>query len=104
HGGEARAGVDGIGTAHGRVVELAHELVAGASSECLDGLPLPAVAVLVGSDVSPGAGPQLANRSHFLPLRHIFAPTLCIVILRKPYKSLLQRSIEKSNAYPKYLI
>jgi hypothetical protein len=51
HGGEARARVDGIGTAHGRVVELANELVASAAGECLDRFTLATVAVLVRSDV-----------------------------------------------------
>jgi hypothetical protein len=47
-----RARVDGIGTAHGAVVELAHELVAGAAGECLDRFTLSAVAVLIRPDIS----------------------------------------------------
>src|SRR5262249_62230650 len=36
---EARAGVDVIGTAHGGVVELVHDLMPGAAGEWLGGLP-----------------------------------------------------------------
>src|SRR5262245_36270778 len=39
----------------GSVVELCDELVTGALGEDLDGLPLPAIAVLVGSDIGRGA-------------------------------------------------
>src|SRR5262245_49702154 len=56
----AALGDVGISTAYGRVVELCHHLlVASASSERLDGFPLPAVAVLVGADVGrEGAEPR----------------------------------------------
>src|SRR5262249_61410169 len=46
---EARAGVDVIGTAHGGVVELVHDLMPGAAGESLGGLPLSAGAGLVGA-------------------------------------------------------
>src|SRR5262244_3894487 len=67
---EARAGVDVIGTAHGGVVELVHDLMPGAAGECLDGLPLSAVAVLVSSDFGGRTGPQIGNRRNFRLVRH----------------------------------
>jgi hypothetical protein len=51
HGGKAGTSVDGISTAHSRVVELCHQLVPGAAGERLDGFTLPTVAVLVGSNI-----------------------------------------------------
>src|SRR5262249_2449548 len=45
HGGEAGAHIDGISTAHGRIVELINQLVPRPLSECLDCRPLALVAV-----------------------------------------------------------
>jgi hypothetical protein len=58
HGGEAGAHIDGISTAHGRVVELIDQLVPRPLGECLDCRPLALVAVLVGPDVGGRRGSE----------------------------------------------
>src|SRR5215218_9463029 len=58
HIGEAGPGVDRIGTAHGGVVKLSHDLVARSTGERGDGLSLATVAVLIGADIRRRAGPQ----------------------------------------------
>jgi hypothetical protein len=51
HQGEAWPGLDRIGAAYSRIVELVHKLVTAVPREGLDGLALAFVAVLVGADV-----------------------------------------------------
>jgi hypothetical protein len=50
-----------IRDAHGRIVELADEFIAGAPSKCFDRLPLLAGAVLVLADVGCGARSQVRH-------------------------------------------
>src|SRR5262249_60703082 len=85
HDGEAGARVDGISAAYGRVVELPHQLVAGTAREGRNGFPLPAVAVLVGSNVGRRASPQVSNRRNFCLGCHGLIPLYSMVILRIPY-------------------
>jgi hypothetical protein len=65
NGGKPGTGVDGIRTAHGRVVEFGHHFVPGARSERLDGFALTTVAVLIGTDVGRRGSSEVSNRNNF---------------------------------------
>ena len=62
HGCKARSRVDGVGTAHGLVIELGYDLKSRALREGLDSLALTFVAVLVGTCERSGRMGPLSNR------------------------------------------